>query len=97
MTLPCKLFHALPPPSNSQATKIRPTRDSPNNPFLASEDEVSASGWENSDDELPVGEAIGRERTLMFEEGPTMTSVWCVFLVLGGVCLLTASLAEAKK
>ncbi|KAG2050281.1 hypothetical protein BDR06DRAFT_1011443 [Suillus hirtellus] len=73
MTLPCKLLRALPPPLNSM--KIWPTRDSPNNPFLASEDEASASGWENSDDELAVGEVIRRERTLTFEEGPTMTGV----------------------
>jgi hypothetical protein len=99
MTPPCKLSpHAPPSPSNPQAKKIRPTRDSPNNPFLAGENEADASGWESSDDRLPVGEAPGcKTSTPVFEEKPTINYVWYVFKVLTNFCLLTASLAEAKK
>lgn len=84
VTPPRKLFlRALPSPSNSKAKKIWPTRDSPDNPFLAGEGEAStskASGWESSDDELPVGEALERESTPtpapVFEEKPTITYVF---------------------
>ncbi|KAG0698896.1 hypothetical protein DFH29DRAFT_983719 [Suillus ampliporus] len=84
VTPPRKLFlRAPPPPSNSKAKKIWPTRDSPDNPFLAGEGEAStskASGWESSDDELPVGEARERESTPTpapaFEEKPTITYVF---------------------
>lgn len=79
VTPPRKPFlRALPSPSNSKAKKIWPTRDSPDNPFLAGEGE--ASGWESSDDELPVGEAPERENTPtpapVFEEKPTITYVF---------------------
>ncbi|KAG1871555.1 hypothetical protein F4604DRAFT_1770314 [Suillus subluteus] len=84
VTPPRKLFlRALPSPSNSKAKKIWPTRDSPDNPFLAGEGEASvskASGWESSDDELPIGEAPERESTPtpapVFEEKPTITYVF---------------------
>ncbi|KAG2129646.1 uncharacterized protein EDB93DRAFT_1182054 [Suillus bovinus] len=84
VTPPRKLFlRALPSPSNSKAKKIWPTRDSPDNPFLAGEGEASASnasGWESSDNELPVGEAPKRESTPtpapVFEEKPTITYVF---------------------
>ncbi|KAG1728410.1 hypothetical protein EDD22DRAFT_961059 [Suillus occidentalis] len=77
MTPPCKLSpHAPPSPSNPQAKKIWPTRDSPNNPFLAGENEADASGWESSDDRLPVGEAPGcKTSTPVFEEKPTINYV----------------------
>lgn len=105
VTPPRKLFlRALPSPSNSKAKKIWPTRDSPDNPFLAGEGEASASkasDWESSDDELPVGEAPERESTPtpapVFEEKPTITYVLWVFLFLNIIYLLTASLAEAKR
>lgn len=84
VTPPRKLFlRSLPSPSNSKAKKIWPTRDSPDNPFLAGEGEANASktsGWESSDDELPVGEAPERESTPtpapVFEEKPTITYVF---------------------
>ncbi|KAG1832325.1 hypothetical protein DFJ58DRAFT_908766 [Suillus subalutaceus] len=84
VTPPRKLFlRALPSPSNSKAKKIWPTRDSPDNPFLAGEGEASvskASGWDSSDDELPIGEAPERESTPtpapVFEEKPTITYVF---------------------
>ncbi|KAG1789342.1 hypothetical protein EV424DRAFT_1462363 [Suillus variegatus] len=84
VTPPRKLFlRALPSPSDSKAKKIWPTRDSPDNPFLAGEGEAgtsNASGWESSDDELPVGEAPERASTPTpapaFEEKPTITYVF---------------------
>ncbi|KAG1733387.1 uncharacterized protein EDB91DRAFT_1149309 [Suillus paluster] len=84
VTPPRKLFLRAPPLLlNSKAKKIWPTRDSPDNPFLAGEGEAStskASGWESSDDELPVGEARERESTPtpapVFEEKPTITYVF---------------------
>lgn len=84
VTPPRKVFlRALPSPSNSKAKKIWPTRDSPDNPFLAGEGETSvfkADGWESSDDELPVGEVPERESTPtpapVFEEKPTITYVF---------------------
>lgn len=105
VTPPRRLFLRAPPsPSNSKAKKIWPTRDSPDNPFLAGEGEAStskASDWESSDDELPVGEAPERESTPtpapVFEEKPTITYVLCVSLILNIVYLLTAFLAEDKK
>lgn len=80
VTPPRKLFIRAPlSPSNTKAKKIWPTRDSPDNPFLAGEGE-EASGWESSDDELPVGEALERESTPtpapVFEEKPTITYVF---------------------
>lgn len=83
VTPPRKLFLRAPPlPSKSKGKKILPTRDSPDNPFLAGEDELctsKASGWESSDDEL-VGEARERESTPTpapaFEEKPTITYVF---------------------
>ncbi|OJA21316.1 hypothetical protein AZE42_03887 [Rhizopogon vesiculosus] len=84
VTPPRKLFLRAPPlPSKSKAKKVLPTRDSPDNPFLAGEDEAStskASGWESSDDEFLVGEAHERESTPTpapaFEEKPTITYVF---------------------
>jgi hypothetical protein len=105
VTPPRRLFLRAPPsPSNSKAKKIWPTRDSPDNPFLAGEVEAStskASDWESSDDELPVGEAPERESTPtpapVFEEKPTITYVLCVSFILNIVYLLTTFLAEDKK
>lgn len=84
VTPPRRFFLRAPSsPSNSKAKKIWPTRDSPDNPFLAGEGEAStskASDWESSDDELPVGEAPERESTPtpapVFEEKPTITYVF---------------------
>ncbi|KAG1847177.1 hypothetical protein DFJ58DRAFT_891863 [Suillus subalutaceus] len=63
--------------------QIWPTRDSPDNPFLAGEGEASVSkagGWESNNDELPIGEAPGCESTPtpapVFEEKPTITHVF---------------------
>ena len=105
VTPPRKLFLRAPPlPSKSKAKKILPTRDSPNNPFLADEDEActsKASGWESSDDELLVGEARERESTPTpapaFEEKPMITYVLYVSLALIMICLLTSAIAAAKK
>ena len=90
-----------PPPS---LLPILPTLDSPDNPFLASDDEActsKASGWESSDYELLVGEARERESTptptSAFEERPTITYVLCVSLALIMFCLLTSAIAAAKK
>jgi hypothetical protein len=87
VTPPRKLFLHVPPlPLKSKPKKTWPTRDSPDNPFPAGEDEAStskASGWESSDDELPVGEARERESmptpALVFEEKPTITYVSYVY------------------
>jgi hypothetical protein len=105
VTPPRKLFLCAPPlPSKSKAKKTWPTRDSPDNPFLAGEDEASASkasGWESSDDELPVGEARERESTPtpapVFEEKPTITYVLYVYSTPIIIYLLTPVLAVAKR
>lgn len=105
VTPPPKLFLRAPPlPSKSKAKKIWPTRDSPDNPFLAGEEAGTskASGWESSDDELPVGEARERESTptpvSVFEEKPTITYVLYVSSALFAmISLLTQVLAAAKK
>jgi len=69
-------------PTKLKATKIRPKRDSPNNPFLveSSEKVHLRSEWDSSDDddEEVVGEARAREGTPTptFEERPTITYVF---------------------
>ena len=67
-------------PTKSQATKIWPKRDSPNNPFLvnSSENVKVRSEWDSSDEEEEVvGEAPEREGTPTpsYEEKPTITYV----------------------
>ncbi|KAG9311542.1 hypothetical protein JVU11DRAFT_7747 [Chiua virens] len=86
VTPPRRLFLRAPSPSvfktptKSQATEIRPKRDSPNNPFLVgSEEKVDVrSDWDSSDDEEVVGEARAREGTPTprHEEKPTITYVF---------------------
>ncbi|KAH7905751.1 hypothetical protein BJ138DRAFT_1112194 [Hygrophoropsis aurantiaca] len=90
VTPPKRLFIRPPSPSAAPVTpvkskprKIWPVRDSPNNPFLAGEDqgnEAGPSGWESSDDEEIVGEARVREGTPTpkptHEEKPTITYVF---------------------
>ncbi|KAH7917235.1 hypothetical protein BV22DRAFT_1200328 [Leucogyrophana mollusca] len=90
VTPPGRLFIRPPSPTVTSVTpvkskpkKIWPVRDSPNNPFLAGEDDASAagpSGWESSDDEEVIGEARVRQGTPTpvpaHEEKPTITYVF---------------------